>query len=159
MLEPPPAGSHPPFGNGHMPEKCGPVVSMNIRHFRSLPFAKRVWAPPANLSPGRASATQEAPQCEIKVGDRSSTNTNSRNFRPPPLLVKHGPVRSNAIRALRLLLEAREAKERALETGMDALLQDLRSRSSHDSSIVEGVEVRRCDLSARFWYVGKPCHL
>lgn len=53
-------------------------------------------------------------------------------------------MRYHAIRALRLLLEAREARERALATGMDAVLQDLRSRmagSSDDSAFARDIEV------------------
>lgn len=52
-------------------------------------------------------------------------------------------VRSHAIRALRLLLEAREARERALATGMDAVLQDLRSRTaeSDDSAFAQAIQV------------------
>lgn len=63
-------------------------------------------------------------------------------------------VRSHAITAFRGLLEAEEARERALATGTDALLQDLRSRKSkksngnsnnknsgHDLTFVKDVEV------------------
>lgn len=52
-------------------------------------------------------------------------------------------MRSHAIRGLRLLLEAREARERALATGMDAVLQDLRSRTAgpDDSAFAQDIEV------------------
>ncbi|CAM9726556.1 unnamed protein product, partial [Pylaiella littoralis] len=46
---------------------------------------------------------------------------------------KDGQVRSNAVLCLTLLLRDREGRERALATGMDAVLQDLRSRKAgHD---------------------------
>eukprot|EP00903_Cladosiphon_okamuranus_P007954 g7678.t1 len=65
-------------------------------------------------STGRAAAVAATPDLLTSLGN----------------LLEHedGQVRSHAIRALRLLLEAREARERALAAGMDAVLQDLRSR-------------------------------
>lgn len=43
-------------------------------------------------------------------------------------------MRSHAVRAFRGLLGAEEARERALVTGTDALLQDLRSRKNKKSN-------------------------
>lgn len=53
-------------------------------------------------------------------------------------------VRSNAVLCLTLFLGAREGRERALATGMDAVLQDLRSRKAgHDDHVfTKGIEVR-----------------
>lgn len=52
-------------------------------------------------------------------------------------------VRSHAIRSLRLLLDAPEARERALAAGMDAVLQDLKSRTagSDDYAFARDIEV------------------
>ena len=68
-------------------------------------------------------------------------------------------MRSKAVLAFRGLLEAGEARERALATGTDALLQDLRARkiksksstnantnsekSGHDPTFVKDVEVSK----------------
>lgn len=67
---------------------------------------------------------------------------------PSPLMIRGidvsaVSVRLYAIRGLRVLLEAREARERALATGMDAVLQDLRSRTagSDDSAFAQNIEV------------------
>lgn len=53
-------------------------------------------------------------------------------------------VRSNAVLCLTLLLETHEGRERALATGMDAVLQDLRSRKDghDDGAFTQDLEVR-----------------
>ncbi|CAB1111974.1 unnamed protein product [Ectocarpus sp. CCAP 1310/34] len=55
-------------------------------------------------------------------------------------------VRASAVRGLKLLLGAREARERALEMGMDALLQNLGScegSDNSDSAFEHNIQVKR----------------